>query len=135
MDVRFTAWAGYELKATTIVSGTTSSGMGSGSIEIEPGWQLLAIPIQYGYWDNVFHIHVHDDITVAKFKNYVLGRGAIKSPLKTVWTEIKCKVGPIYIHDDEVLSLTDVKMTFKSFFDNQTLPTRYKMRNTTNKIN
>jgi len=69
MDVRFLSWAGYELKECD----TTSSGIGGyGSIELEYGWQLIAIPIRYGYWDSSTHKHVHDDTTIAKFKNYVL---------------------------------------------------------------
>lgn len=44
----------------------------SGFIQIEEGWQMIAIPIEYGYWDSATHQHVHDEVTVAKFKNYVL---------------------------------------------------------------
>lgn len=69
MDVRFIGWAGYEL---TYCEETTTSGIGSGTIELESGWQLVAIPIEYGYWDSTSHAHVHDDVTRAKFKNYVL---------------------------------------------------------------
>jgi hypothetical protein len=53
---------------------TTSSGIGSGYIELEGGWQLVAIPIKYGYWSVVDHKHVHDDVTLAKFENYVLNQ-------------------------------------------------------------
>jgi len=69
MDVRYLGWAGYQLAPCA----ATASGIGgSGSIELEEGWQLIAIPIQYGYWDSSTHSHVHDGITPAKFKNYVL---------------------------------------------------------------
>jgi hypothetical protein len=69
MDIRFTAWAGYQLAPCD----TTSSGIGGyGSIQLEPSWQLISIPIRYGYWDSTAHEHVHDDVTVAKFENYVL---------------------------------------------------------------
>ena len=51
---------------------TTSSGVGNGHIELEYGWQLVAIPIKYGYWSSTANKHIHDDITTAKFKNYVL---------------------------------------------------------------
>ena len=68
MDVRFIGWAGYELTYCE----ETTSGIGSGTIELEAGWQLVAIPIEYGYWDSTSHAHVHDDVTRAKFKNYVL---------------------------------------------------------------
>ena len=71
MDVRLTAWAGYELKDYTI---TTVSGgeLGNGTIELEYGWQMVSIPIEYGYWDTTTSGHIHDGSTPAKFKNYVL---------------------------------------------------------------
>jgi hypothetical protein len=69
MDMRYIAWAGYDLTECD----TTASGIGGyGSIQLEYGWQLIAIPIMYGYWDSSAHEHVHDDTTVAKFENYVL---------------------------------------------------------------
>ena len=70
MDVRFIGWAGYQLADCAAV--TTSGIGGYGSIELEYGFQLIAIPVKYGYWDSTAHEHVHDDVTVAKFKNYVL---------------------------------------------------------------
>lgn len=69
MDLRFVASAGYQLWGTTTASGTCSN---FGSIQLEPGWQLISVPVGYGYWDSSSHQHVHDDVTVAKFKNYVL---------------------------------------------------------------
>ena len=69
MDIRFLGWAGYQLASCD----TTASGIGGyGSIQLEPGWQLISIPVKYGYWSSSTHEHVHDDTTVAKFKNYVL---------------------------------------------------------------
>lgn len=68
MDVRYIAWAGYDLAECD----TTVSGIGgTGSIQLEYGWQLVAIPITYGYWDDTAHEHVHD-ATVAKVENYVI---------------------------------------------------------------
>ena len=70
MDMRYIAWAGYDLAEC---AGATVSGVGgSGSIQLEQGWQLIAIPIIYGYWDSTLHEHVHDDITTAKVENYVM---------------------------------------------------------------
>ena len=71
-DMRYVAWAGHDL---AICSGITISGgdcVGQGSIELEGGWQLISIPVQYGYWSSATHEHVHDNVTEAKFKNYVL---------------------------------------------------------------
>jgi hypothetical protein len=66
--MRYIAWAGYDLAYCE----ATASGIGgSGSIQLEFGWQLIAIPVMYGYWDDVAHEHVHDEITVAKYENYV----------------------------------------------------------------
>jgi hypothetical protein len=49
------------------------------------------------------------------FKHYVLGMGHIESPLKTIWHTINCKIGPIRIHKNEVLTLEDALATFKFF--------------------
>lgn len=68
MEIRTIASVGYNLWADICEEG----GVGSGSIELELGWQLCAIPIQHGYWDSSSHQHIHDDVTVAKFKNYIL---------------------------------------------------------------
>jgi len=69
MDIRFISWNGYQLAPCD----STTSGIGGyGSIQLEPGWQLISIPIQYGYWDGTAHEHVHDDSTVARFENYVM---------------------------------------------------------------
>jgi hypothetical protein len=69
VDIRFLGWAGYQLASCD----ATASGIGGyGSIQLEPGWQLISIPVRYGYWSSSTHEHVHDDTTTAKFKNYVL---------------------------------------------------------------
>lgn len=74
MDIRYLASAGYDFWSEectgsgTIISGTC----GYGSIQLEYGWQLVAIPIEHGYWNSTASEHVHDGSTVAKFENYVL---------------------------------------------------------------
>jgi hypothetical protein len=69
MDMRFVASAGYDLYG----GGAGVSVGGRGTIEFEPlTWQLVAIPIQYGFWSTALHRHEHDGVTTAKFKNYVL---------------------------------------------------------------
>ena len=70
MDIRFLSTAGYDFYGYREI--TVTSGIDGGSIELEYGWQMIAIPVEYGYWDNVQHKHIHDNVTVAKFKNYVL---------------------------------------------------------------
>jgi hypothetical protein len=47
--------------------------VGHGRIEVEPNrWQLISIPIQYGYWDDTQHKLVHDNTTIARIHNYVV---------------------------------------------------------------
>lgn len=70
MDIRFVASAGYDLFG----GGVGATVGGKGSIELEPGWQLISIPIQFGYWDATNNLLVHDGTTVAKFSNYVLAQ-------------------------------------------------------------
>ena len=69
MDMRYIAWAGYDL---TECDATVSGIGGTGSIQLEFAWQMVAIPIRFGYWSATLHEHVHDDSTVATFENYVL---------------------------------------------------------------
>ncbi len=53
--------------------GLVEGGIGGGCIEIEPNrWQLVTIPVQYGYWDNTTHSHIHDDVTIARVENYIV---------------------------------------------------------------
>lgn len=72
MDIRPLVAKGFDMWSPRIVTTTSGSIFGSGSIQIEEGWQQIAIPVQHGYWDSSEHKHVHDEVTVAKFKNYVL---------------------------------------------------------------
>jgi hypothetical protein len=72
MEIRTISSVGYSFWSA-VCEETVSSGVGGhGSIELEEGWQLCAVPIQYGYWSSSTHTHVHDDTTIAKFKNYIL---------------------------------------------------------------
>ena len=70
MEIRTIPAAGYSLWEDVCVE--PEECMGAGSIELELGWQLCAIPIQYGYWNTSSHQLVHDGSTTAKFKNYIL---------------------------------------------------------------
>jgi hypothetical protein len=71
VDIRYISSAGYQLWPCD----TTSSGIGGyGSIELEFGWQLIAIPIMHGYWNSSTDKHVHDGTTTAKFENYILAQ-------------------------------------------------------------
>lgn len=70
MNMNYISWAGYDL--TCCGEDATSSGIGGyGSIELEYGWQLIAVPVMHGYWDDGTHEHVHDDTTTAQYENYV----------------------------------------------------------------
>jgi len=70
MDIRSLSTKGYNLWS----SGVCEEGdcVGNGSIELEYGWQLVAVPISHGYWGVGLGRHIHDDVTVAKFENYIL---------------------------------------------------------------
>jgi hypothetical protein len=71
MDIR-PLIAKYDMWSPQTVTTASGTNFGKGSIELEQGWQLVAIPISLGYWDSAEHKLVHDGTTVAKFKNYVL---------------------------------------------------------------
>ena len=69
MDIRYLATLGYDFyHEETVCSGIA----GYGSIQLEYGWQLIAIPVEYGYYDTTTSGLVHDDTTRAKVKNYVV---------------------------------------------------------------
>lgn len=64
-----------ELYGTTIYSGYGYPAMSvySGEIQIEPErWQMITVPVIYGYWDSTNHQLIHDGQTIARIKNYVL---------------------------------------------------------------
>lgn len=71
MDIRPLVARGYDLWSPQVVTGGME-GFGKGTVQIEQGWQLISIPVQYGYWDTNAHRLVHDDVTPARFKNYIL---------------------------------------------------------------
>jgi len=93
MDLRYISSAGYQLWAG---ADTTASGIGgSGSIQLEPGWQLVAIPVEYGYWDSTAHEHVHDNVTRAKFENYVYDQ------IEDLYGTGKVQVANTYLGDNQ----------------------------------
>ena len=57
-------------------SGTGTASM-TGKIQLQPGWQLIAIPTVHGYWDTVSGAIVKDT-TVSTVKNYLLDQLAFK---------------------------------------------------------
>jgi hypothetical protein len=53
--------------------GDPSASIYGGEIEIEPErWQIISVPVMYGYWDDVNHQLIHDAMTIATVKNYVI---------------------------------------------------------------
>ena len=44
----------------------------NGEIQIEENrWQMITIPVTYGYWDISLHQIINDNTTIATIKNYV----------------------------------------------------------------
>lgn len=71
MDLRPLISRGWDLWSPQTITASSGINFGKGYLEIEPDWALCAIPVQYGFWSKVEHMHIHDGVTVAKFKNYV----------------------------------------------------------------
>jgi len=47
----------------------------SGTIEIEPQrWQLIAMPVETGYWDSTSSTIVDDSSTIARVNNYIIAQ-------------------------------------------------------------
>lgn len=111
MDLRYVSAAGYQLWPGG--GDATSSGIGGyGSIQLEPGWQLIAIPIDYGYWDSTAHAHVHDEVTRAKFKNYVLDQ------IEDLYGSGKVEVANTYLGDVQAFYSYVVGSTPETSFHN-----------------
>lgn len=68
MDIRPISAAGYNLWASGVCEEEIGGG---GYIQLEPGWQIIATPVIHGYWDTGLSRHIHDDVTVARFENYI----------------------------------------------------------------
>lgn len=69
MEIRTLPGAGYNLWADVCEEG---EGIGGGYIDIEPGFQMISIPITHGYWNTTTSGHIHDDSTVATVYNYIV---------------------------------------------------------------
>lgn len=68
MEIRTITSVGYNLWSSSSLVGEIGGG---GYIQLETGWQIIATPVLYGYWDDTTHTHVHDNVTTAKFENYI----------------------------------------------------------------
>jgi hypothetical protein len=80
---------------STIYSNYSTSSIYVGEIQIESDrWQLITVPVIYGYWDTSNHVLVHDGVTIARVKNYVLDQiedimgNPVQSYIKVVNTYI-----------------------------------------------
>lgn len=86
------------------------SGMCQGDIiEIEQNrWQMITIPIRYGYWDKTTHDHVHDDTTIATVKNYIIDQieDVYGVPANTMIEVINTYVGDVHKMYNYVCGIT-----------------------------
>ena len=65
------------------------------------------------------------------FKHFVIGKTRNKSPLSVTWSSIECKVGPIQVHDSEILTIDDALKIFSRFYTVKDAPDDYSKRNVT----
>ena len=73
MDIRTLSSSGYNFwDEPCVISGTTTSGIGGGYIDIEIGFQMISVPVTHGWWDSTTHEHVHDGSTIANVYNYIV---------------------------------------------------------------
>lgn len=75
--------------------GTGGSGPKSGQVEVEPNLnQLITLPMQFGYWDNVTHAIIRDVGVTATFQNCVIDQiedklgGAAENYVEIAYTYI-----------------------------------------------
>ena len=65
------------------------------------------------------------------FKHYVIGKSKFINPLSVSWATIECRVGPIRVHDSEVLTIDDACKLFSKFYAGIDTPPDYSKRNVT----
>jgi len=70
MDIRYISSAGYDLFCEPCV--TESGVVTGGYIDIEPGFQMISIPITHGYWDTTTSGHIHTTSIPATVYNYIV---------------------------------------------------------------
>jgi hypothetical protein len=70
-----------------------------------------------------------------KFRHFILGKVQVASALKTIWSTIDCRVGPIRVHKGEVISLNEAIEAFRYFFQNADVPADLTRRNVTKHFN
>lgn len=89
--------------------GETAGTSFRGTIEIEPGWQMISIPVQYGYFDKTSGTLVHDGTTVARIKNYVMDQIEYITglPAQSVITAANTYVGDNQFFYNYVPGVTD----------------------------
>jgi hypothetical protein len=72
------------------------------------------------------------EMTGKSFKHYILGvQRSKKKEMQIRWDTIHCHVGPIRVHDNEVLKLRDAIEIFYCFLDNGDVPQIFQRRNVT----
>lgn len=74
-----------------VIHDDPATGFGKGTIELENGWQLIAVPVEFGYFSTTERKLIHDNSTVAKFKNYVFDQ------ITTIYGEGCVEVANAYI--------------------------------------
>ena len=69
MNIKYISTLGYDFYCNPC---PTVSGVAGGYIDVEQSWQMLSLPVKFGWWNSVTHKHVHDDITPATVYNYII---------------------------------------------------------------
>ncbi len=65
------------------------------------------------------------------FKHYVIGKRKSENISAITWDKIECKIGPIFIHDNEVLNIENAIEIFNTFYNQKDIPLSYNQRNIT----
>jgi hypothetical protein len=66
-----------------------------------------------------------------KFRHYRLGKSKNHSPLLNEWHSLDCKIGPILILKEELLTVPEVATIFEQYFHSQVVDPQYTRRNVT----
>jgi hypothetical protein len=120
---------------TTIYSGYGYPAMSvySGEIQIEPDrWQMITIPVMFGYWDTSSHQLIHDGMTTAYVKNYLLDQiednmgSPIQNYIRVVntfigdnnyyWNFVPGVTNPLSVHNFPLAYLDGERVEYVAFW-------------------
>lgn len=71
------------------------------------------------------------EVTDKSFQHFAIGKEKKGSISNVNWAQVNSKVGPVNVHENEVLNIDDAVLIFKTFYSEGDIPKIYSRRDTT----